>query len=83
VVAAVHGTGLVGSGPVDAVLFAGGVAGGIVAWFALLSTLLRRFQRAVAPSTLARMLRAFGWLLIAGGVALAVRELASVVVRGV
>jgi threonine/homoserine/homoserine lactone efflux protein len=83
VVAAVHGTGLVGTAPVDAVLFASGVAGGIVAWFALLSTLLRRFQRAVAPGTLARLLRVFGWLLIAAGVAVAVRELARVAVRGV
>jgi threonine/homoserine/homoserine lactone efflux protein len=64
----------------DAFPFAGGVAVGIVGWFALLLWLLSRFRSKVNPSTLDRVIRGMGVLLVLLGVALALRVI--VVWRG-
>jgi threonine/homoserine/homoserine lactone efflux protein len=79
-VSAAHSTGLLRVRALDAFPFAGGVAVGIVGWFALLLWLLSRFRSKVNPSTLDRVIRGMGVLLVLLGVALALRVI--VVWRG-
>jgi threonine/homoserine/homoserine lactone efflux protein len=77
VVTAAHGAGLLEPGLWPAVAFAGGVGLGIVAWFAVLLRLLKRFERGVRPETVDRLLHVTGWLVVALGLGLAVRPLAQ------
>jgi threonine/homoserine/homoserine lactone efflux protein len=77
VVTAAHGAGLLEPGLWPAIAFAVGVGLGIVAWFAVLLRVLRRFERGVRPETVERLLHVTGWLVVALGVALAVRPLAQ------
>lgn len=51
--------------PRDALAFALGAAVGIVAWFFVLLGLMRRFRDRFSQSTLDRVVRGFGWLLLA------------------
>jgi threonine/homoserine/homoserine lactone efflux protein len=77
VVTAAHGAGLLEPGLGPAIAFAAGVGLGIVAWFAVLLRLLRRFERGLRPETVERLLHVTGWLVVALGLALAARPLAQ------
>jgi threonine/homoserine/homoserine lactone efflux protein len=72
-VGAAHVTGLLRVCKVDALPFAGGVAAGIVAWFATLLALLGRFRRRLRPESVSRVIRTMGILLLVGGVLYGVR----------
>jgi len=74
-VGAAHSTGLVRVNPIDAFPFAGGVACGIVSWFALMLWLLSRWRSRVQPKTIDRTIRWMGFVLIAAGAVLAGRAL--------
>lgn len=51
--------------PRDALAFALGAAVGIVAWFFVLLGLMRRFRDRFSQTTLDRVVRGFGWFLLA------------------
>jgi hypothetical protein len=72
-VAAVHSTRLLSAGSLQAIGFALGVGGGIVAWFATLLHLLNRFQRGMRPETVDRLLHIAGWVVVVLGVGLGLR----------
>jgi threonine/homoserine/homoserine lactone efflux protein len=72
-VSAAHSTGILRVRALDAFPFAAGVAVGIVGWFALLLWLLSHFRSKVNPSTVDRVIRGMGVLLIVLGVAFAIR----------
>jgi threonine/homoserine/homoserine lactone efflux protein len=74
-VAAVHSTGLLAFGVTAAVGFALGVGLGIVGWFATMLQVICRFQRRLRPETVDQVLHVTGWLVVALGVALAVKPL--------
>jgi threonine/homoserine/homoserine lactone efflux protein len=76
-VAAVHSSGLLTAGTLEAIGFAVGVGGGIVGWFATLLHLLNRFQRGMRPENVDRVLHVAGWVVVGIGVALGVRPLAQ------
>ena len=57
---------------VDALPFAIGAGAGIVGWFALLLVLMRRFRTKLSPSTLDRIARGAGVLLVCLGLWFAV-----------
>jgi threonine/homoserine/homoserine lactone efflux protein len=72
-VSAAHSMGILRVRALDAFPFAGGVAVGIVAWFVILLWLLSRFRSRVNPSTIDRVIRTMGVLLVLLGLAFAVR----------
>jgi threonine/homoserine/homoserine lactone efflux protein len=74
-VAAVHSTGLLGSGVLCAVGFALGVGAGIVGWFATMLQVICRFQKRLRPETIDRVLHVTGWLVVALGLVLAVKPI--------
>jgi threonine/homoserine/homoserine lactone efflux protein len=77
VVTTAHGAGVLRAGLLDAAAFAVGVGIGIVAWFAVLLRLINHFERRLRPESTERLLQVTGWLVVALGVALAVRPLAQ------
>jgi threonine/homoserine/homoserine lactone efflux protein len=72
-VSAAHSTGLLRVHALDAFPFAGGVAVGIVAWFASLLWLLSHFHQKVNAKTLDKVIRGMGVILLLVGVSLAIR----------
>jgi threonine/homoserine/homoserine lactone efflux protein len=72
-VSAAHSTGLLRVHAIDAFPFAGGVAMGIVSWFVTLLWLLSRFRSKVNATTIDRVIRGVGILLMVIGTALAIR----------
>jgi threonine/homoserine/homoserine lactone efflux protein len=72
-VSAAHSMGALRIWALDAFPFAAGAATGIVGWFALFLWLLSRFGSRVSPSTVDRIIRWMGVVLIVAGVGLAVR----------
>jgi threonine/homoserine/homoserine lactone efflux protein len=72
-VSAAHSTGVLRVRALDAFPFAGGVAIGIVGWFSLFLWLLSRFRSKVNPSTIDRVIRGMGILLVVLGVVFVLR----------
>jgi threonine/homoserine/homoserine lactone efflux protein len=72
-----HATGLLRVNALDAFAFAGGVAVGIVSWFATLLRLMERFRSRIGPTTMDRLIKWMGAVLIVCGIGLAVRVLAT------
>jgi threonine/homoserine/homoserine lactone efflux protein len=68
VVTGLNATSLVDPSPRGALPFALGVGIGIVAWFAvLIEVIVRRFRERLQPTTIARVIRGFGWAMIGIG----------------
>jgi threonine/homoserine/homoserine lactone efflux protein len=76
-VGAAHSTGVLRVDALDAFPFAGGAACGIVGWFAVLLWLLSHFHSRVKPTTIDRIIRWMGVLLILVGIGLTVRAIAK------
>ncbi len=76
-VGAAHATGLLRARELDAIPFAGGVAAGIVAWFATLLTALARFRRKLRPQAVRGVIKAMGIALLLAGVAYGVRTVVT------
>jgi threonine/homoserine/homoserine lactone efflux protein len=72
-VAAVHSSGYLTAGMLQAIGFALGVGGGIVGWFATMLHLLNRFQQGMRQEKVDRLLHIAGWVVVGIGVALGVR----------
>jgi threonine/homoserine/homoserine lactone efflux protein len=72
-VGAAHATGLLRVREIDALPFAGGVATGIVAWFATLLAALARFQKKLRPETVRAIIKVMGGALLVAGVGYGVR----------
>jgi threonine/homoserine/homoserine lactone efflux protein len=70
-----HSTGLLRVHALDAFPFAIGAGAGIVGWFGLFLWLLARFRSRVKSSTVDRVIRWMGALLIAAGIGLGVRAI--------
>jgi threonine/homoserine/homoserine lactone efflux protein len=76
-VGAAHSMGVLRVKAFDAFPFAVGAAVGIVGWFALFLWLLSHFRSRVQPSTIDRLIRWMGALLIVAGLGLAVRAISQ------
>ena len=74
-VAALHATGLLAMTRDQAVPFALGVSGGIVAWFTLLLWLVSRFRGNLSAAFLSRFMKVMGAILVVVGAWMAVRAL--------
>jgi threonine/homoserine/homoserine lactone efflux protein len=72
VVTVLHSTGTLRVVPLDAFPFGIGVAIGSTAWFALMLALLRHFRRKLSETTLGRIVKAIGWILVVCGIVLSV-----------
>lgn len=72
-VSAAHGARLLRVHELDAFPFAGGVATGIVSWFAVFLSLLGRFRKRLGGGAIDRAIRAMGIVLIVLGVGFGVR----------
>jgi threonine/homoserine/homoserine lactone efflux protein len=73
VVTILHGADILRVAALDGFPFAIGAVLGIVGWFGLWIEVLRKFRRRVKESTLEKVVRVMGWLLVAGGVGLLVK----------
>lgn len=73
-VTAAHSIGILRIGTPGAFAFALGAAAGVVGWFAVLLRLVARFQRAIEPRTIDRMVRVVGWLIAGAGAAVGLRQ---------
>jgi threonine/homoserine/homoserine lactone efflux protein len=80
-VAALHSAGIVPVSGSNALPYAVGISGGIVAWFAMLLHLLRRHQRLFRAARLQRIVHVLGLLIIGVGLWMAVRAVSQFVAR--
>jgi hypothetical protein len=77
VVTVLHSTGTLRVEPLDAVPFALAVGIGSAGWFALLVAFLNRHHRKLGPTTVGRVVKGVGWIMVAAGLylgALLVRD---------
>jgi threonine/homoserine/homoserine lactone efflux protein len=72
-VSAAQSTGFLRVAPIDAIPFGVGVAGGIVTWFATLLWLLVKFRRKVGPTSVDKLVRGMGVILLVAGIGLGIR----------
>ncbi len=73
VVTILHSTGVLRVEPLDAFPFAIGVVGGGVGWFGILLAIMTKLHRSVKPTTLDRVVRVLGWILVAAGAGVVIR----------
>lgn len=74
-----YSTGILEFTPANAMPFSLSVCAGIVAWFALLIWLIRRFKSRFRRRTLTKVVRYMGWFLIAVGIYFAYKFVAYLV----
>jgi threonine/homoserine/homoserine lactone efflux protein len=72
-VSAVHAAKLLRVHELDALPFAVGVLAGIISWFALFLVLLGRFKRKLDPSSIERVIKGMGLVLIVAGIGFGAR----------
>ncbi len=80
-VAALHSTGIVPVSGSNALPYALGITGGIVAWFAMLLHLLRRHARLFGAGRLKRVVHVLGLLIVGVGLWMAIRAASQVISR--
>jgi len=73
VVTVLHSTGFLRVQALDAFPFGLGVAVGVGGWFTLLTAIIEKLRKKVRESTMDKVVRVLGWLLLAGGAALLVK----------
>ena len=73
VVTVLHSTGFLRVEPLDAFPFGLGVAAGVCGWFAVLTFVIEKLRSRVRDSTMDKVVRVLGWLLLAAGAALLVK----------
>lgn len=74
-VGAAHSSGILNMQPHNALPFAIGVCGGIIAWFALMLAMLAKFRDKMKPEKMQVIIKAIGVVLIVLGSAFAIRVL--------
>jgi threonine/homoserine/homoserine lactone efflux protein len=74
-VTALHAASVIDMRSANALPFALGVGAGIMAWFALLVQLVRRFREHIQKGALDRVVRGMGWAMIAIGAVVVSRAL--------
>lgn len=73
VVTVLHSTGFLRVHALDAFPFGLGVAAGVAGWFALLIAIIEKLRSKVNDSTMDKVVRVLGWILLACGAALLIK----------
>lgn len=82
VIAALHGAGLLSFGLIDAIPFAIGVLCGVVAWFFVLLTIVKKIGKHVSPKARERLVHGMGYVLIAVGLVMGARSILMLLRHG-